>query len=74
MKLGWKNHLTVLVLFIGSGIYFFLQSANNTKGLIINGIFTLNANQANGFYFVMGCLCIFVLALCGVAVYITKKQ
>lgn len=74
VKIKLKNIIVVLILFIGSGGYFFFKSETNTKGLIINGIFKLNIGQANIFYFVLGCLCILVLALCGVAVYLQNKR
>lgn len=74
MKIKLKDIIKVLVLFIGSGIYFFFKSANNSKGLIINSIFTLNVEQANTFYFVLGCMCILVLVLCAVAVYLQIKR
>lgn len=74
MRIGLKNIILVLILSVGGGSYFFLKSANNTRGLIINHIFKLNVNQANVFYFVMGCLCIFVLILSGIAVYIQNKR
>jgi hypothetical protein len=74
MKIELKNIILTLVLFIGSGLYFFFKSANNTNGLIINHLFYLNTAQAKTFYFVMGCLCIGILLLCGVAVHLQKKR
>jgi hypothetical protein len=74
MKIGLKNIIIVLILFVGAGSHFFLKSFSNTQGLIINHIFVLNVNQANTFYFIMGCLCILILILCGVGVYIQNKQ
>lgn len=64
MKISIENLLVVLVLFVGSGCYFFYKAANNVKGLIINHIFYLDVNQANTFYFVLGCVCIAILVLC----------
>lgn len=74
MKIKVKDIIKVLILFIGSGIYFFYRSANNTKGLIINSIFKLNVEQANMFYFALGCLSILVLVLCAIAVYLQIKR
>jgi hypothetical protein len=74
VKIGLKNIIKVLILFGGSSFYFFFKAGHNTKGLIIDSIFRLNIGQANTFYFVMGCLCIFILALCGYAVYLQNKR
>lgn len=74
MKIGVKNIIIALILFVGCAIYFFFKSFSNTKGLIINSIFVLDASQASIFYLVIGCLCILVLILCGVAVHIQNKR
>lgn len=70
MKISLKNIIVALLLFVGSGSYFFFQASNNTQPINIKRIFQLNARQANSFYFVLGCLCILMLILCVVALYI----
>lgn len=42
MRISFKNIFVVFILFGGVCGYYFYKSANNTKGLIINHMFTLN--------------------------------
>lgn len=52
-----------VILFGALAAFFFFQAANNDRGLIINGIFTLDAGGATVFFYVMaGLSCLFVLA------------
>lgn len=74
MKIGFGNFVIVLIMFLGSALYFFYKSASNAKGLIINHMFTLSISQASTFYFVIGCLCILLLLLCVMALYKYKKR
>lgn len=73
VKITLKNIITVLIMFMGSSIYFFFKSANNTKGLIIDRIFKLNVGEANNFYFVMGCIGILLLTLYLTVAYLQNK-
>lgn len=73
MKIKLKDIITVLIMFMGSAVYFFFKSAKNTRGLIINSIFELNADQASTFYFVMGCTGV-LISVISLAVYLQNKR
>lgn len=74
MRREFRNTFIAIALSIWGSYHFFYKAAHNTTGLIINHLFQLNASQANTFYFIMGCLCILVLAACGASVYLLYKQ